>query len=63
YHMQQQISSDNKVLAIILYSDATSLDCLEKSSRHSIYISLDNILMKFHNKPKAKVLVDIMPTL
>ncbi|CAG8791126.1 6339_t:CDS:1, partial [Cetraspora pellucida] len=51
------------VLAIILYSDATALDCLGKSTRHPIYISLGNIPTKFRNKPEAKALVGIIPTL
>ncbi|CAG8623239.1 21856_t:CDS:2 [Dentiscutata erythropus] len=60
---QQHISPGNKVLPIILYSDATTLDCLEKSSRHPIFISLSNIPTTVRNKAKAKALVGIIPTL
>ncbi|CAG8740087.1 2614_t:CDS:2, partial [Cetraspora pellucida] len=60
---QQHISPENKVLAIILYSDATMLDHLEKISRHPVFISLGNIPTKFCNKPEAKALVGIIPTL
>ncbi|CAG8739959.1 10312_t:CDS:2, partial [Cetraspora pellucida] len=62
-HAQQHISPENKVLAIILYSDATMLDRLEKISRHPVFISLGNIPTKFCNKPEAKALVGIIPTL
>ncbi|CAG8503010.1 13510_t:CDS:2 [Cetraspora pellucida] len=62
-HAQQYISSENKVLAIILYSNATMLDHLGKISQHLVFISLDNIPTKFHNKPKTKALVGIILTL
>ncbi|CAG8744422.1 801_t:CDS:2, partial [Cetraspora pellucida] len=60
---QQHIPSKNKVLALILYSDATMLDRLGKISRHPIFISLGNIPTKFRNKPEAKALIGIIPTL
>ncbi|CAG8814458.1 13504_t:CDS:2, partial [Dentiscutata erythropus] len=60
---QQYISFNNKVLAIILYSDATTLDRLEKSSRHPIFISLENISTKIRNKAEAKALVGLIPVL
>ncbi|CAG8467003.1 13289_t:CDS:2 [Dentiscutata erythropus] len=60
---QQCIPSENKVLPIILYSDATMLDRLEKISCHPVFISLGNIPTRFRNKPEAKALVGIIPTL
>ncbi|CAG8745303.1 23189_t:CDS:2, partial [Gigaspora rosea] len=60
---QQHIPFENKVLAIILYSDATTLDRLGKSSRHPIYISLGNIPTTLRNRTEAKALVGIIPIL
>lgn len=60
---QQHIPSGNKVLPIILYSDATMLDHLGKSSWHPIFISLGNIPTSLRNKAEAKALVGIIPTL
>ncbi|CAG8566269.1 6740_t:CDS:2, partial [Dentiscutata heterogama] len=62
-HAQQHIPFENKVLAIILYSDATTLDYLEKSSRHPIYISLENIPTTLHNRAETKALVGIISIL
>ncbi|CAG8790368.1 2252_t:CDS:2, partial [Gigaspora rosea] len=61
--VQQYIPTDNKVLAIILYSDVTSLDHLRKNLRHLIFISLGNIPTNFQNKAKAKALVGFIPML
>ncbi|CAG8755133.1 13987_t:CDS:2, partial [Cetraspora pellucida] len=60
---QQNILSENKVLAIILFFDATTLDRLGKSSWHPIFISLGNIPTNLRNKTEAKALVGIMLTL
>ncbi|KAF0507102.1 zn-finger domain-containing protein [Gigaspora margarita] len=60
---QQCIPSKNKVLAIIIYSDATMLDRLGKILCHPDFISLGNIPTKLHNKPEAKALIGIIPTL
>ncbi|KAF0514436.1 zn-finger domain-containing protein [Gigaspora margarita] len=62
-HVQQYIPTDNKGLAIILYSDATLLDRLVKNSQHLIFISLDNIPTNFQNKAKAKALIGFISTL
>ncbi|CAG8623481.1 4427_t:CDS:2 [Cetraspora pellucida] len=62
-HAQQYIPFENKVLAIMLYLDATILDCLEKSSSHPIYISLENIPTNLHNRVESKALVGIIPIL
>ncbi|CAG8451521.1 6653_t:CDS:2, partial [Cetraspora pellucida] len=61
--VQQLIPTGHKVLAIILYSDATTLDRLGKNSRHPIFISLGNIPTNLRNKAKAKALVGFIPTL
>ncbi len=52
-----------KVLLIILYSDATTLDNLEKSTEHPIYLSLGNISNWRRNKQDAKVLLGFLPKL
>ncbi|RHZ78349.1 hypothetical protein Glove_165g80 [Diversispora epigaea] len=54
------IPSAAKVLSIILYSDATTLDTLEKSLLHLIYISLRNILTWRGNKEDAKQLLNYL---
>ncbi|GBB97389.1 hypothetical protein RclHR1_29840001 [Rhizophagus clarus] len=53
----------SKILPIIFYSDATTLDHFGKSSRHPIFITIGNILTNFCNKPKSKALVDLIPIL
>jgi hypothetical protein len=50
-------------LSIILYSDATTLDTLGKSSLHPIYISLGNIPTWRRNKEDAKQLLGYLPIL
>ncbi|PKC74706.1 hypothetical protein RhiirA1_387897 [Rhizophagus irregularis] len=52
-----------KVLSIILYSDATTLDHFGKSSEHPVYLSLGNIPNWRKNKRDAKVLLGILPKL
>ncbi|CAB4437000.1 unnamed protein product [Rhizophagus irregularis] len=52
-----------KVLSIILYSDATTLDHLGKSSEHPVYLSLGNIANWCRNKRDAKVLLGFLPKL
>ncbi|CAG8791552.1 23861_t:CDS:1, partial [Cetraspora pellucida] len=42
---------------------ATTLDYLEKSLQHLIYISLENILTNLHNRVEAKALVSIISVL
>ncbi|RHZ44404.1 hypothetical protein Glove_734g5 [Diversispora epigaea] len=55
------IPSVAKVLSIILYSDATTLDTLGKSSLHPIYIFLGNIPTWRRNKEDAKQLLGYLP--
>lgn len=52
-----------KVLSIILYSDATTLDHLGKGSEHPVYLSLGNIANWRRNKCDAKVLLGFLPKL
>lgn len=52
-----------KILSIIIYSDATTLDHLGKSSEHPIYLSLGNIPNWRRNKNDAKVLLGFLPKL
>ncbi|PKY55433.1 hypothetical protein RhiirA4_427506 [Rhizophagus irregularis] len=52
-----------KILSIILYSDATTLDHLGKSSKHPVYLSLGNIPIWRRNKCDAKVLLGFLPKL
>ncbi|PKY31875.1 hypothetical protein RhiirB3_449695 [Rhizophagus irregularis] len=52
-----------RVLSIILYSDATTLDHLGKSSEHPVYLSLGNIPNWRRNKCDAKALLGFLPKL
>jgi len=52
-----------KILSLILYSDATNVDSLGKSSLHSIYVSIGNIKNWRCNKPDAKQLLGYLPIL
>ena len=64
-HAQELIGGSGlkKVLSIILYSDATTLDHLGKSSEHPIYLSLGNIPIWRRNKCDAKDLLGFLPKL
>ena len=46
-----------KILSLILYSDATNVDSLGKSSLHPIYVSIGNIKNWRRNKSNAKQLL------
>jgi len=59
--MKNSLPFGSKLLSIILYSDATNCDTLEKSLLHPIYIILDNISAWRHNKPDAKQLLGYLP--
>jgi hypothetical protein len=50
-------------LSIILYSDATTRDHLGKTSEHSIYLTLGNIVSWRRNKPDAKILLGYLSRL
>ena len=49
------------ILSIILYSDVTTTDRLEKNSLYPIYISLGNIPMWRRNKEDAKEFLGYLP--
>ena len=57
------IPLDNRLLSIILYSDATTCDQLGKTIEHPIYLSLGNIPNWRRDKPYAKVLIGYLPKL
>jgi hypothetical protein len=50
-----------RLLSLILYSDATTLDHMGKSSGHPIFLSLGNIPNHQRNKPESKALVGFLP--
>jgi hypothetical protein len=52
-----------RLLSIILYSDATTLDHMGKSSGHPIFLSLGNIPNSQRNKPESKALIGYLPIL
>jgi hypothetical protein len=52
-----------RLLSIILYSDATTLDHMGKSSGHPIFLSLGNIPNSQRNKPESKALIGYFPIL
>src|SRR4051794_787931 len=60
---KKKFSINNHLLSIIIYSDATTCDHLDKTSEHLIYISLGNIPNWLRNKSHAKVLVGYLPKL
>ncbi|RHZ73859.1 hypothetical protein Glove_228g34 [Diversispora epigaea] len=60
---EASIRPEAHILSIILYSDATTTDSLEKSSLHPIYISLRNIRTWRRNKEDAKQLLGYLPIL
>ncbi|POG69177.1 hypothetical protein GLOIN_2v1842508 [Rhizophagus irregularis DAOM 181602=DAOM 197198] len=53
----------SKIVPIIFYSDATTLDHFGKSSRHPIFVTIGNIPTNLCNKPESKVLVGLIPIL
>ncbi|GBB99344.1 hypothetical protein RclHR1_34970002, partial [Rhizophagus clarus] len=53
----------SKILPIIFYSDATTLDHFGKSSRHPIFITIGNIPTNHRNKPESKALIGLIPIL
>ena len=52
-----------KLLSLILYSDATNADTLEKKQLHPIYVSIGNIKNWRRNKSDAKQLLGYLPIL
>lgn len=61
--VQNTLPDSACILSIILYSDATTLDQLGKSSQHPVFLTLGNIPVLQRNKPNAKVLLAYLPIL
>ncbi|RIB13987.1 hypothetical protein C2G38_2196350 [Gigaspora rosea] len=51
------------LLSLILYSDATTLNHMGKSSGHPMFLSLENISNHQRNKPESKALIGYLPIL
>jgi len=51
----------NRLLSIILYSDATTLDGLGKTSGHPVFLTLGNLPSWVRNSPDSKVLLGFLP--
>ena len=58
-----KLSVGQRLLSIIFYSDATTLDHMGKSSGHPIFLSLGNIPNSQRNKPESKALIGYLPIL
>ena len=60
---ESKLSVGQRLLSIIFYSDATTLDHMEKSSGHPVFLSLGNIPNSQRNKPESKALIGYLPIL
>jgi len=60
---ESNLIADRRLLSLIFYSDATTLDHMGKSSGHPLFISLGNIPNFQRNKPESKALVAYLPIL
>jgi hypothetical protein len=58
-----KLAIGQRLLSIIIYSDATTLDHMGKSSGHPIFLSLGNIPNFQRNKPESKALIGYLPIL
>ncbi|CAB4407035.1 unnamed protein product [Rhizophagus irregularis] len=58
---EKNLPSLNRLLSIILYSDATTFDGLGKSSDHPVFLTLGNIPNRVRNLPEAKILLGFLP--
>lgn len=58
---ESKLLAGHRLLSIILYSDATTLDHMGKSSGHPLFLSLGNIPNCQRNKPESKALVAYLP--
>jgi len=61
YNIESKIPTAAKLLGLIIYSDATTLDTYGHSSSHPIYLSLANIPMKRRSKYEAKAFIGYLP--
>ena len=59
--MEATLKSDQKLISLILYSDATICDKLGKKKMHPIYLSLGNIPYHIRNIPQAKAIIGYLP--
>src|SRR6266480_2950168 len=55
---EKSLPRGSKLLSIMLYSDATNVDTLEKKNLHPIYMSNDNIKNWRRNKQNAKQILE-----
>ena len=51
----------NRLLSIILYSDATTFDGLGKTSGHPVFLTFGNLPNLVRNLPEAKILLGFLP--
>ncbi|RGB22629.1 hypothetical protein C1646_775785 [Rhizophagus diaphanus] len=51
----------NWLLSIILYSDATIFDELDKTSGYPVFLTFDNLPNLVQNLPEAKILLGFLP--
>ena len=61
HYVESKIPLAAKLLGLIIYSDATTLDTYGHSSSHPIYLSLANIPMKRRAKYEAKAFIGYLP--
>ncbi|CAG8831657.1 3854_t:CDS:2, partial [Gigaspora margarita] len=62
-NVEQNIPIGAHVMPIIIYSDATQCNRLDKTSKHPVFIILGNIPLTRRNKVDTKVLLDYIPSL
>ncbi|GBC42284.2 hypothetical protein GLOIN_2v1848756 [Rhizophagus irregularis DAOM 181602=DAOM 197198] len=58
---EKNLPSLNRLLSIILYSNATIFDRLGKSSGHPVFLTLSNIPNRVRNLPETKILLGFLP--
>ncbi|PKK43120.1 hypothetical protein RhiirC2_804344 [Rhizophagus irregularis] len=58
---EKNLPSLNRLLSIILYSDATTFDGLGKLSGHPVFLTLGNIPNRVQNLLEAKILLGFLP--
>ena len=60
---ESELLLGQRLLSLILYSDATTLDHMGKSSGHPLFLSLGNIPNHQRNKLESKALIGYLPIL
>ncbi|RHZ82174.1 hypothetical protein Glove_113g35 [Diversispora epigaea] len=58
---EKTLPTGSYLLSIILYSDASTTDSLEKNTLHPIFVTLNNIITWRRNKPDVKQLLAYLP--